>query len=240
VGSAGGTGVSQILPPIAGTSVASPLPQPTLQRPANAAVKFGPEARSAQLYTEFTIGGARHVIVAYGARSCQPTNVGFAEAQGTEVYSLECDLTYFGIDDSPLGPIRIFQDPRIANLGWIYLRRDQNNNYVFPALSYFNQHLIFHIGGRYFYYPRAWQVVSAITQWPPEYNQYHHLEKDTPVFDLITRQPNVARKGVSTISINGPLAPDEETRIRSIVADEIQAFNNLPASKMSPENLTFA
>jgi hypothetical protein len=105
-------------------------------------------------------------------------------------------------------------------------------------LSYFNQHLVFHVGENYLYYPRAWQVVSSISQWPPEYHQYHHLEERTPVFDLLTRRPNVAVKGVSTISILGPLASAEEARIQKACKEEIEKFNKLPSTMLSPLDLT--
>jgi hypothetical protein len=201
-------------------------------------IKFGPETRSARLYTELSVNGQKITIDAVGARGCGVNSLNFQEARGTLIFNLACDLTYFAADDTPVGPVRIFQDPRIENKGWIFLRRNHKGEFELPALSFFNQHLIFRVGENYFYYPRAWQVVSAITAWPPEYHQYHHLEEDTPIFDFLTGTPNVARKGISTISIEGRLAPEEEKRIRDEVAKEIELVNRLPASKMTPENLT--
>ena len=160
------------------------------------------------------------------------------DRRSTLAYNLSCSLTWFEAEHNELGPVRIFQDPRIENKGWIYVRRARDGQYETPALSYFNQHLVFHIGEDYFYYPRAWQVVASITQWPPEYHQYHHLEDRTPVFDLLTRRPNVAIKGVSTISILGPLKPDEETRIQVACRTEIERFQSLPSTMMSPLDLT--
>ncbi len=198
-----------------------------------------PEIRAAELYTEFTIGGRDFNFKSkVGARSCSAQAVGFEEARGTLTYELACDLTFFATEHPDLGPVRIFQDPRIENRGWIYARRNQDGTFEAPALSYFNQYLIFHLGEDYFYYPRAWQVVSSITQWPPEYHQYHHLETRTPVFDLITREPNVAVKGVSTISILGELDQEQIREIRAAHDEEIAKFKELPASKLAPENLT--
>lgn len=201
-------------------------------------IKFGPEIRSARLYTEISVNDKKFSFDAVGARGCGVTGSEVVNARGTLVFNLTCDLTYFAADDTPLGPIRIVQDPRIQTKGWIHLRRNQEGKYELPGLSYFNQHLIFHIGDRFFYYPRAWQVVSAITTWPPEYHQYHHLEPDTPIFDFLTGEPNVARKGISTISIEGSLTADEEKRVRTEYEKEIEVINALPASKMGPENLT--
>jgi hypothetical protein len=201
-------------------------------------VPFGPETREAELYTQFQIGGKHFDFSAFGARGCSALSSEVDQARGTLQVNLECSLTWFETDHKVLGPIRIFQDPRITNKGWILARRDKDGQYVVPALSYFNQHLIFHIGDEYLYYPRAWQVVSAIDVWPPEFYQYHHLEDKTPVFDLITKKPNVAVKGISTISIKGKLDPAREADIRARCDAEIERFNKLPASKMSPENLT--
>lgn len=201
--------------------------------------QLGPEVRAAQLYTEFTIGGKGFTFDSTaGARGCAVRSFEFDKARGTGVYSLACDLTYFAGEHPQLGRVRVFQDPRIENLGWIYVRRNRSGEYQAPALSYFNQYLIFHVGEDYFYYPRAWQVVSAITQWPPEYHQYHHLEPSTPVFDLLTREPNVATKGVSTISILGKVPAANLRRIRADLDEEIARFNALPSSKLRPERLT--
>lgn len=208
------------------------------EQPISARVPFGPETREAELSTQFQIGGKNFNFTALGARGCGVESSELDEARGTLRFNLTCSLTWFETDHKVLGPIRIFQDPRITNKGWILARRDKEGRYESPALSYFNQHLIFHVGDEYLYYPRAWQVVSAITQWPPEFYQYHHLEDRTPVFDLITKKPNVAVKGISTISIKGKLEASRETEIRSRCAEEIEKFNKLPASKMSPENLT--
>ncbi len=199
---------------------------------------LGPEVRAAQLYTEFTIGGKDFTVEAAGARSCSAQQFRFERARGTGVYSLVCDLTYFAADHRELGPVRVFQDPRIENYGWIYVRRNKRGDFEAPALSYFNQYLVFHVGEDYFYYPRAWQVVSAINQWPPEYYQYHHLEPRTPVFDLLTREPNVATKGISTISIQGKVPARDLKRIRAELEEEIAKFNELPSSKLHPERLT--
>lgn len=208
-------------------------------------VKFGPEIRRARLYTEFYIEGEKIAFEALGARSCSVNSAAFSAQRGTQLYNLACSLTWFATETSPLGPVRIFQDPRIENLGWIYLRRNEADSgkrdvsvFQLPALSYFNQHLIFHIGDRWLYYPRAWQVVASITRWPPEHHQYHHLEDKTPVFDLITKEPNVAIKGISTISIEGPLNSDEEAQIVAACEHEIEEFRKLPGTIMSPDDLT--
>jgi hypothetical protein len=201
-------------------------------------ITFGQETRKARLYTEITVDGKKFDFEAAGARSCSAQPGAFRQGRDTVVFNLTCALTYFATDDTPLGPVRIVQDPRIVNRGWIYLRRNKNNQFELPALNVFNQHLIFHVGDRYFYYPRAWQVQSAISAWPPEYHQYHHLEEDTPIFDFITREPNVARKGISTISIEGRLTPEEEQQIWADHNREVELIKQLPASKMSPENLT--
>lgn len=206
--------------------------------PELANISLQPEIRAAKLYTEFEIGGTQFSFTALGARSCAVLSSEVDEKRSTLSYNLACSLTWFETEHDELGAIRIFQDPRIENKGWIYVRQDQSGNYSTPALSYFNQHLVFHIGDEYLFYPRAWQVVSSITQWPPEYHQYHHLEERTPVFDLLTRRPNVAIKGISTISILGPLEPDEEARIRAECQAEIDKFNFLPATMMTPEDLT--
>lgn len=201
-------------------------------------IRFGPEIRRARLFTEITVGGKTFDIEAAGARSCSTKNLSFSRERTTNVFGLTCDLTFFAADNTPLGPVRIIQDPRIETKGWIILRRNEKGEFELPGLSFFNQHLIFHVGDKFFYYPRAWQVVSAITAWPPEFHQYHHLEDDTPIFDFLTKQPNVARKGVSTISIEGPLTADEERQIREEHAREIETVKALPASKMKPEDLT--
>lgn len=201
-------------------------------------IKFGPEIRRAKLYTEFTFGGKQIGFEAAGARGCAVESSAFQKGRETLVYNLSCSLTYFAAEDTPVGPVRIIQDPRIENKGWIYLRRNQNGDFELPALSFFHQHLIFHVGDRFFYYPRAWQVEAAITKWPPEYHQYHHLEEDTPIFDFVTREPNVARKGISTISIEGRLSPEEEKQIWERHDREVALIQRLPASKMSPEDLT--
>jgi len=201
-------------------------------------IVFGPEARKARLYTEIFVAGNKYVFEAGGSRFCSTNSSEFRADRGTLVYNLTCSVTYFAADDTPLGPIRIVQDPRIENRGWIYLRRNKEGHYELPGLSFFNQHLIFHVGDRFFYYPRAWQVVSAILDWPPEYHQYHHLEEDTPIFDFITGEPNVARKGVSTISIEGRFTPDEERRVLEANERELEIIRKLPAHKMSPEDLT--
>lgn len=202
------------------------------------AVKFGSEIRSANLYTEISVGGREFTIKANGARSCSTNAFGVSEARTTGVFSLTCDLTYFAADHPELGSVKIIQDPRIETKGWIFLRRSENGDFELPGLSYFNQHLIFHIGDNFFYYPRAWQVVSAITAWPPEFHQYHHLEDDTPIFDFVSKEPNVARKGISTISIESELSPEEEKAIRADFAREVKLIKSMPASKMSPEDLT--
>ena len=202
-------------------------------------IQYGPEARKAQLYTEFEIQGKQFSFTSpVGSRSCTVVRSSQVKSRGTLVFTLACDLTWFEGEHKELGPVRIFQDPRIENTGWIFARRDKAGKAIGPFLSYFNQHLIFHIGNNWLYYPRAWQVVSSITSWPPEYHQYHHLEDRTPVFDLITRTPNVATKGISTISILGKLTPAEDKRIRERCKAEIDEFNRLPASKMAPERLT--
>jgi hypothetical protein len=201
-------------------------------------ISLGPETRAAELYTEFEIGGRQFSFTALGARGCAVQSAEIDRTRTTLKYNLQCSLTWFETEHKELGPVRIFQDPRIENKGWIYARRNREGGYDTPALSYFNQHLVFHVGEKYLYYPRAWQVVSAITQWPPEYHQYHHLEERTPVFDLLTRRPNVAVKGVSTISILGPLASGEEARIQEACKAEIEKFQQLPATKLSPLDLT--
>jgi hypothetical protein len=201
-------------------------------------IKFGPEIRTAELYTEFEIGGKQFNFKALGARSCAVQSSEIDQQRTTLKYNLACDLTWFEAEHKELGPVRIFQDPRIENKGWIYARRNKEGTFETPALSYFNQHLVFHVGEHYLYYPRAWQVVSSITQWPPEYHQYHHLEDRTPVFDLLTRRPNVAVKGISTISILGPLAAGEEARIKKACNEEIEKFKHLPSTMMSPLDLT--
>ncbi len=197
-----------------------------------------PEIRAAELNSQFEIGGHWFDVHAVGARGCQVTSREVDDVRQTLKYNLECSVTWFEADHKELGPIRIFQDPRIVNKGWILARKSRDDSYTIPALSYFNQHLIFHIGEDYLYYPRAWQVTSAITAWPPEYHQYHHLEDRTPVFDLLSRKPNVATKGISTISILGKLDSGTEERYRESLAKELDQFNKLPASKMTPEDLT--
>jgi hypothetical protein len=194
---------------------------PDVQR----SISLEPEVRRAHLFTEFTIDGNRIAVEALGARGCQVDTVSVRDQQGTVVYGLRCSLTYFAADDTPVGPVRIVQDPRIDEPGYIYLRRSERGDFVFPALSYFNQH-------------RAWQVVSSITQWPPEYHQYHHLEPDTPVFDLLSGEPNVARKGVSTVSIQGPLDPEEEKAIWADFRREQELILSLPGTIMAPQPLT--
>jgi hypothetical protein len=201
-------------------------------------ITFGPETRRARLFTEFTVGGQQFSFEALGKRGCSTNSVEFRVQRGTQVYNLTCSSTFFAADNTPLGPVRIVQDPRIVNRGWIFLRRNRKGQFVLPGLSFFNQHLIFHVGDRFLYYPRAWQVVSAITEWPPEFFQYHHLEEDTPVFDFITKEPNVARKGISTISIEDKLTPEEEKRMQLEEERELAIIRELPASKMSPEDLT--
>jgi hypothetical protein len=201
-------------------------------------VAFGPETREAELFTQFTIGGRELSLTAAGARGCSVEASQFDAARGTQRFDLTCSLTWFEAEDAVLGPVRIFQDPRIVNRGTILARRTAEGAFETPALSYFNQHLIFHVGELYLYYPRAWQVVSSITQWPPEFHQYHHLEDKTPVFNSVTRAPNVAVKGISTISIKGQLTPDRLDQIRESLAVELDRFDQLPASKMSPEDLT--
>ena len=201
-------------------------------------IPFGPQISRAELYTELNIGGRDFNFRAAGARSCAVESSSVVENRTTLVFNLTCDLTYFGVEHPDLGSIHVFQDPRIVNKGWIHARRNAKGEFETPALSYFNQHLIFHVGDNYLYYPRAWQVVSAISVWPPEHHQYHHLEDKTPIFDLLTRKPNVAVKGVSTISIFSKLPPDEEKQIRDLCAKEIEQFEKLPASKLAPEDLT--
>ncbi|MHB8464790.1 MAG: hypothetical protein ACYDH6_24640 [Acidimicrobiales bacterium] len=201
-------------------------------------ITFGPETRRARLFTEIIVDGETFNIEAVGKRGCSTNTVAFDEARTTVTYGLECSATYFGAENSPLGPIHIVQDPRIVNRGWILLKRNAEGEFDLPALSFFNQHLIFHVGDRWYFYPAAWQVVSAITQWPPEGHQYHHLEPDTPIFDFVTREPNVARKGISTIWIEGPLEEDENRRYDELIARELKLIDELPASKMSPEDLT--
>jgi hypothetical protein len=201
-------------------------------------VGFGAEIREAELYTEFKIGNQPVNFTATGARSCAVESAEVSSSRKTLQFNLQCSLTWFETEHRTLGPIRIFQDPRIVNKGWILARRSGNGQFETPALSYFNQHLIFHVGEHYLYYPRAWQVVSAITSWPPEYHQYHHLEDKTPVFDLITKKPNAAIKGISVIAIKGKLSEERETEINRRLSEELERFAKLPASKMSPEDLT--
>jgi len=201
-------------------------------------ISLDPEVRDAELFTQFTIGGKQFDFTALGARGCAVESSSVDETRGTLQYDLACSLTWFETDHAALGPIRIFQDPRIVNRGSILARRNDRGEYDAPALSYFNQHLIFHIGELYLYYPRAWQVVSAIANWPPENHQYHHLEDKTPVFNLVTRAPNVAVKGISTISIKGTLSDKRLDEIKRKHDAEISAFEKLPATKMAPENLT--
>lgn len=203
-------------------------------------INFAPEIRKARLYTEFTIDGEKFEIELYGTRSCDPTAERFAKGRDTKVVDLTCDLTYFANEDTPLGSMKVIQDPRFVTKGWIYLNRTKEGRYQLPGLSYFNQHSIFHIGDRFFYYPRAWQVVSPILAWPPEYSQYHHLEEDTPVFDYLTGEPDVARKGISTISIEGEFTPEEEAKIRAEFAKELEVIKALPPSKMEGISLTLA
>jgi hypothetical protein len=201
-------------------------------------IPFGPEARAAELYTEFEVGARQFSITALGKRACSVDSASFDERHGTLAYKLNCTTTWFETEHKELGPVRIFQDPRIEEPGWIYARRNRDGSYVTPFLSVFNQHLIFHVGDNYFYYPRHWQVVASITHWPPEYHQYHHLEDKTPVFDLLTRRPNVAVKGVSTVTILGQLSKEEDARIEAACKAEIEKFNELPGTKMTPEDLT--
>lgn len=200
-----------------------------------AKVPPGREIRKASLYTEFTIQGQTFVVQAAGARSCDPTDLVFSQARNTIVYNLTCDLTFFHTDNSPVGPVTIIDDPRRQIVGSILLTRSREGNFDLPGLSYFDQFLIFHVGDRFFYYPSPWQVVSALTAWPPEYHQYHHLEDDTPIFDFNTREPNVARKGISTISIEGPLTDKEERSIRDAHAAEVKVIQAQPGYKIPPE-----
>ena len=167
-------------------------------------VTFGPETRSARLYTEIIVDGKRFSFEAAGAGGCSVNSLNLNNSRGSLVYNLACDLTYFHSSDTPLGEVTIIDDPRRPILGSIILRRNQEGQFELPGLSFFNQYLIFHIGDKFFYYPSPWQVISALLAWPPEYHQYHHLEEDTPIFDFNTRTPNVARKGISTISIEAP------------------------------------
>lgn len=201
-----------------------------------ARVAFGPEIRAAELYTEFTIGGKQHQLTLKGARSCANKQLSLNSARGTLVYNLQCDLTYFHTPDSDFGPVTIVDDPRRTIEGQILLRRNSSKDYELPALSYFNQYLIFNLGRYFFYYPSPWQVVASITAWPPEYHQYHHLQDDTPVYDFNTREPNVARKGISTISILGPLSPEEESKIRTEHAKQIEIIKQQPGYKVAPED----
>ncbi len=201
-------------------------------------VQIGQEIRRAELYSEVFIGGKKFSFNAKGARSCATIQLDFNKARGTEIFSLQCDLTYFAAEHPELGTIKIIQDPRITTKGWIVLRRNEDQEYQLPGLSFFNQHLVFHIGDNFYYYPAAWQVVSAILAWPPEFHQYHHLEEDTPIFDFITGEPNVARKGISTISIQDQLSDEEEKAIRDDFAREVALINSLPTSKLSPIDKT--
>lgn len=209
-------------------------------------IGYEPEIRSAKLYSEFEIGGTKYSFDARGARSCKVNSAEFRDERGTIQYNLVCDLSYFSVDHPELGKITIFQDPRVINRGYILLRRNESEPtrrdrsiFELPALSYFNQHLIFKMGERYFYYPRAWQVTASITRWPPEYHQYHHLENRTPVFDLITQSPNAAIKGISTISIEGELTSNEENLIRKAHQTAVDEFLDLDETKlMAPEELT--
>lgn len=200
-------------------------------------VQFGQEIRKASLYSEFTIGGKTISFDAVaGARSCSTTSLGLDRSRSTLVYSLQCDLTYFHAPDSEVGPITIIDDPRRPILGKILLRRTEDGSFQLPALSYFNQYLVFNIGKYFFYYPSPWQVVSSITAWPPEFHQYHHLQDDTPVYDFNTREPNVARKGISTISILGKLTPAEEKSIREAHAKQVALIKRQPGFKVAPED----
>jgi hypothetical protein len=194
--------------------------------------------RKAHLFTEIKVDGKSIGIDAVGVRGCTPEDVVYERSRETAVVNLSCSLTYFHNANTELGPVTVVQDPRIENRGYIYLRRGQKNDFGLPGLSLFNQHLIFHVGDRFFYYPRAWQVVSALTAWPPEGHQYHHLEPDTPIFDFVTGEPNAARKGVSVIDIEGPLDDAEAKRLRAAMEKEHRLIMDLPGSKMAPEKAT--
>lgn len=199
-------------------------------------VGFGSEIRHAELYTEIYVGDQKFDFVStLGARSCSTNALTLDQARGSLVYSLACDLTYFHVKDSPLGPITIIDDPRREITGSIILRRTGRKDFQLPGLSYFNQYLIFHVGDSFFYYPSPWQVVSAITEWPPEGHQYHHLEDNTPIFDFNTRQPNVARKGISTIKILHTPSSDQEAEIREAHAREVEIVKQQPGYRVPPE-----
>lgn len=200
-----------------------------------ALIPLGQEIRAARLYTEFTVGGRTISIEARGARSCSPNAAVLDGSRSTLAYELTCDLTYFHAAESPVGPVTVIDDPRREIVGRILLRRNREGRFNLPGLNYFNQYLIFHVGEHFFYYPSPWQVVSPLTAWPPEYHQYHHLEDDTPIFDFNTREPNVARKGVSTISIEGPLSEKEEHEIRRRHAEEVEVIRRQPGYRVPPE-----
>lgn len=198
-------------------------------------IPAGREIRAAHLYTEFTVGGRTIGVEARGARSCTPQSVALDRSRSTVAYELTCDLTYFHAPDSPVGPVTVIDDPRREITGRILLRRKEKGLFGLPGLNYFNQYLIFHVGEHFFYYPSPWQVVSPLTAWPPEGHQYHHLEDDTPIFDFNTREPNVARKGISTISIEGPLSEKEEAAIRERHAQEVEVIRKQPGYRVPPE-----
>lgn len=202
------------------------------------AIKLGPEIRKARLFTEFTVGGKTFAVTALGARSCSPAAAVRDARRETRVFQLSCDLTFFHAAESPLGPVTVIDDPRREITGEIILRRNRRGRIELPGINYFNQYLIFHVGERFLYYPSPWQVVSALTAWPPEYHQYHHLEFDTPIFDFNTREPNVARKGISTISIEGPLSQKEEQQIREAHKREVEIVSRQPGYRIPPERFT--
>jgi hypothetical protein len=199
-------------------------------------VVFGYEIRKAELYSEFTIGKKKFSVHLVGARGCSTEILAYSSPRTTLVYNLVCDLTFFSGDHPELGPITIIDDPRRKIVGQIFLRRTSPNSFRLPGLSYFNQYLVFNIGKHFFYYPSPWQVVSAISHWPPEYHQYHHLEEDTPLYDFNTREPNVARKGVSTISILGPLTPAEEQDVRAAHARHVEKVKAQRGYAVAPED----
>lgn len=200
-------------------------------------IDFGPEIRRAQLFTELLVGESRvEISSVLGARSCSTVDLSYSRTRGTLIYNLQCDLTYFHAPETALGPVTVIDDPRRPIRGQILVRRNQQGRYELPALSYFNQYLVFHVGDRFFYYPAEWQVVAAITEWPPEYHQYHHLENEVPVYDFNSREPDVARKGISTISILDRLSEEEEAEIRAAHDREARLVADQPGFEVPPDN----
>lgn len=204
----------------------------------DARIDVHPLERLATLHTTIALGGRVYPLKMVGARVCKKINISHDQEKDRVTYNLESVVTIFHEDDSALGPATVVQDPTITGTGFTHLSKQSDGRYGFPGLSYFNQHLIFMVGGRYFYYPRAWQVVAAVNSWPPEGSQYHHLEEDTPIFDYVTGEPNVARKGASTITIGRKPTRAEHDYWMKKYDEAVAKVKALPSSRLQPNPKT--